>query len=349
MQTIYSERHAGHNPALEFFEGELKHYHDSPDRAQIILHAVEQVALGPVTQPHNYGMPPICAVHDAAYLDYLQRAYADWIAEGGIAAGVYPDTFPSRPSLRYMHKPTKLSALAGYYSMDLTAIITAGTWQAAYCSAQCALTAAHRVHEGERACFALCRPPGHHAAADMCGGYCFLNNAAIAAHELVTLAPPSTRVAVLDVDFHHGNGTQSIFYNRADVLYVSLHGDPDRQYPYFSGAADERGEGPGEGATINYPLPLGIGDAQYLDALGQAQESILQYAPQYLVVSLGVDIFADDPLGDFTLSSAAFPLIGRRIAQLNLPTVFIMEGGYAIQQLGRNVAGVLSGFQSVYN
>jgi acetoin utilization deacetylase AcuC-like enzyme len=183
----------------------------------------------------------------------------------------------------------------------------------------------------------------------MCGGYCFLNNAAIAAHELISCAPDTARVALLDIDFHHGNGTQAIFYSRADVLYVSLHGDPDRQYPYFSGAADECGEGAGQGATINYPLPIGVTDAQYLATLQQAEERIGQYMPQYLVVSLGADGYADDPLGDFALSTAAFPLMGRQIAQLNLPTVFIMEGGYAIQQLGRNVAGVLNGYQSVYN
>ena len=253
------------------------------------------------------------------------------------------------PYARTGHKPAKTSALAGYYSMDLTAILTAGTWQAAYWSAQCALTAAHQVLTGEHACFALCRPPGHHAAADVCGGYCFLNNAAIAAQALITQTQGDTRVAVLDVDFHHGNGTQAIFYTRADVLYVSLHADPDRQYPYFSGAADERGEGAGQGTTLNYPLPIGVTDGQYLATLQQATERIRHYAPRYLVVSLGVDIYADDPLGDFALSSAAFPLIGRQIAQLKLPTVFIMEGGYAIQQLGRNVAGVLDGYQSVYN
>ena len=346
MQTIYAEQQARHHPELEFFEGELKHYHDSPQRAQIILDAIRQSALGTIVPPHDDGLAPILAIHDAEYVAYLQRAYVNWIAEGGIRAGVYPDTFSTR---RNGHRPTRISALAGYYSTDLTAVITEGTWQAAYWSAQCALTAAHEVLNGARSCFALCRPPGHHAAADMCGGYCFLNNAAIAAHELITCAPGSSRVALLDIDFHHGNGTQAIFYSRADVLYVSLHGDPDRQYPYFSGAADECGEGAGQGTTINYPLPIGVTDDQYLATLEQAEERIRQYMPQYLVISLGVDGYADDPLGDFVLSADAFPLIGRQIAQLNLPAVFIMEGGYAIQQLGRNVAGVLNGYQSVYN
>jgi acetoin utilization deacetylase AcuC-like enzyme len=346
MQTIYTERHADHHPQLEFFEGELKPYHDSPKRAHIILQAIRQSALGPVSEPEDHGLEPILAVHDAEYVAYLQRAYATWIAEGGIPAGVYPDTFSTR---RVGHRPTQIAALAGYYSSDLTAIITAGTWQAAYWSAQCALTAAHQVLNGARACFALCRPPGHHAAADMCGGYCFLNNAAIAAQALIAQTPGPSRVALLDVDFHHGNGTQSVFYARADVLYVSLHADPDRQYPYFWGAADECGEGAGVGATVNFPLPAGVTDAQYLAVLHEALLRIRDYAPQYLVVSLGVDTYAGDPLGDFLLTDDAFPLIGKQVAQLNLPTVFIMEGGYAIQQLGRNVASVLGGYQSVYN
>jgi acetoin utilization deacetylase AcuC-like enzyme len=345
MHTVYTPQHAGHHPELEFFEGELRHYHDSPERAEIILNAVQNAGLGPVVAPHDHGMAPILAVHAADYVTYLQHAYADWIAEGGIAAGVYPDTFPSH---RSTHRPTKLAALAGYYSTDTTAIITSGTWQAAYMAAQCAISAAVHVLDGERACFALCRPPGHHASANLCGGYCFLNNAAIAAQTLLS-ATDASRVSILDIDFHHGNGTQSIFYSRADVLYVSLHADPDRQYPYFTGAVDECGEGDGVGYTVNYPLQKGIDDTRYVAVLDQALARILKATPGYLVVSLGVDTCAEDPLGDFALTGGVYAGIGQRIAQLNLPTVFIMEGGYAIRQLGQNVAGVLSGFQSAYN
>jgi acetoin utilization deacetylase AcuC-like enzyme len=345
MQTVCSPAHTRHHPKLEFYEGELKHYHDTPDRVQIILEALQRHRLGPVVLPHDGGLNPILAVHRSDYVDYLQRAYTEWVAAGGVPQGVYPDVFPMRTLLRRggrVHQPTKPAALAGYYSYDLTAIIVEGTWEAIYHSAQCALTAARMVQDGETAAFALCRPPGHHAHADICGGYCFLNNAAIAAHAL-TRTPG--RVALLDIDFHHGNGTQDIFFARDDVLFVSLHGDPDRQYPYFMGTAAECGEGAGEGYTVNFPLEKGVNDARYLGVLDQACERIAGIAPRYLVVSLGVDTFRLDPLGDFALTEDAYPHIGARLAQLRLPTVFIMEGGYAIDQLGVNVAGVLSGFE----
>ncbi len=367
MLTIYSEQHLNHHPELEFFEGELRPYQDSPVRVQYILDALKQAGLGQVHPPADHGIQPIIDVHAEQYISYLQHAYQDWVAEGGLAAGVYPDTFPHRSG---SHRPARTSGLAGYYCTDLTAIITAGTWQAAYAAAQCALTAADVVRYGalrgsaegpwESACFALCRPPGHHAGYDYCGGYCFLNNAAIAAQALTGMdtAPTNSpnvgvkaarRVAVLDIDFHHGNGTQAVFYSRADVLYVSLHADPNRQYPYFSGSADECGEGEGTGYTVNFPLPKGIDDQSYLAVLDRAEERIAAMQPHYLVVSLGVDTCLDDPLGDFALTDNAYPSIGERLAQLGLPTVFIMEGGYANRQLGRHVVDVLSGFQSNYN
>ena len=203
------------------------------------------------------------------------------------------------------------------------------------------------VHSGTPAAFALCRPPGHHAHADMCGGYCFLNNAAIAAQQLLAFniaQPNPPKVAILDVDFHHGNGTQHIFYGRNDVLFVSLHADPDWHYPYFSGAADERGAGDGEGYTLNFPLPPRIADDGYLAVLGQACDNISRFMPDYLVVSLGVDTFEGDPLGDFALSARAFGRIGGQLAQLGLPTLIVMEGGYAVEQLGDNVIAVLGAF-----
>lgn len=316
----------------------------------MILDAIAQAQLGPVIAPDDFGMAPIRAVHADHYLDYLQSAYGRWIAAGRSRDGVYPDTF-YKPG--FLHRPSGIGGQAGLYASDLSAPITADTWQAAYWSAQSALTAAQRVRDGASAAFALCRPPGHHAHAELCGGYCFLNNAAIAAEYLLQRGTSdgerragvhANRIAILDVDFHHGNGTQAIFYRRSDVLFVSLHADPDRQYPYFMGGSDERGEGEGEGFNWNYPLPAGTDDARYLAALDEACMRIADFAPRYLVVSLGVDTFGGDPLGDFALTGAAFPRIGARLAQLRLPTVFVMEGGYAIEQLGRNVVGVLSGF-----
>lgn len=350
MQTVFHPTQLDHNPPREFVDGAWIAYLESPRRPHMILDAIAQAQLGPVIAPDDFGLAPIRAVHTDHYLDYLQSAYARWITAGRSRDGVYPDTF-YKPGFR--HRSGGVGGQAGLYAFDLSAPITADTWQAAYWSAQSALTAARLVRDGASAAFALCRPPGHHAHADLCGGYCFLNNAAIVAEYL---SRPSTsgdkswegdranRIAILDVDFHHGNGTQAIFYRRSDVLFVSLHADPDRQYPYFMGGSDERGEGEGEGFNWNYPLPAGTDDARYLATLDEACARIADFAPDYLVVSLGVDTVGGDPLGDFALTSAAFPRIGARLAQLKLPTVFVMEGGYAIEQLGLNVVSVLSGF-----
>jgi acetoin utilization deacetylase AcuC-like enzyme len=202
---------------------------------------------------------------------------------------------------------------------------------------------------GERTAFALCRPPGHHAHANIAGGYCYINNAAVAAQSL--LAPRSKRaradirVAILDVDVHHGNGTQHIFYARNDVFFASLHGDPNWQYPYFLGGKDETGVGVGVGFNANFPLPKGATDHLFLSMLEAACERIAKFAPRYLVVSLGADTFCQDPLGGLALTEHVYARIGRALAQLGLPTVFIMEGGYAIAQLGANVVNVLLGFE----
>ena len=359
MKTVYSPTHLLHAPAKEFLDGELVDVFEKPSRAELILSAVQRANLGDVIAPHDFGMGPIQAIHAPDYLDFLQTAFARWIADGRSSNGVFPDTFYKAP---FQHRPTKIGALAGIYVMDMSAPIVGGTWQAAYHSAQCALTAASLVQAGERCAFALCRPPGHHAHANIAGGYCYLNNVAIAAQSLVSsegsassesfhspelsepYEPSQRRCAILDIDVHHGNGTQHIFYERADVLFVSLHGHPDWEYPYFLGGADERGAGAGLGYNINYPLPMGCDDALYLSTLDQACEQIAAYAPDYLLISLGADTYALDPIGGLALSAAAYAKIGQRLAQLNTPAVFIMEGGYAIAQLGENVANVLKGF-----
>lgn len=339
MKTIYSPAHVLHQPAQEFFEGRLIPYQETAARAHTIAQSVQAAQLGDVLEPRDAGMSPILETHDAGYIAYLQNAHKAWRAAGLDEAGVYADTFPIR---KMAGKPGAPLAQAGYYAMDLTAVIVGGTWQAAYAAAQCALAAAQEARAGERAVFALCRPPGHHAGLDYAGGYCFINNAAVAAN---WLAQGGAKVAVLDVDFHHGNGTQDIFYRRDDVLFVSIHASPDRQYPYFWGGADERGEGRGRGFNINYPLEKGVTDTRYLAVLDDACADVARFAPDFLVVSLGVDTFAGDPLGDFALTGAAFWRIGARIGQLCLPTVFVMEGGYAVDALGRNVVSVLRGFE----
>jgi acetoin utilization deacetylase AcuC-like enzyme len=344
MRTVFHPAQLEHNPAKEFLDGEWVDYLENVRRPRMVLDAIARAGLGEVIAPDDFGIAPIRAVHTDDYLHFLQTAYDQWIGEGRSPNGVYPDTF-YKPA--FTHRPKKVGALAGLYTFDMSTVIVARTWDAAYWSAQTALTAAKLVRDGERGAFALCRPPGHHAHTDMGGGYCFINNVAVAGQWLLTPSNGS-RIAILDIDFHHGNGTQAIFYDRDDVLFVSLHADPDRQYPYFLGAVDERGAGAGEGCNINYPLPIKTDNALFLHTLDKACEDIVQYAPSYLLVSLGVDTFGQDPLGDFAMTSAAYPQIGMRLAQLNLPTVFVMEGGYAIEQIGENVASVLIGFEQAH-
>ena len=231
---------------------------------------------------------------------------------------------------------------AGYHMHDLWVPIGERTWQAAVGAANLAVDAAHRVLEGERVVFALCRPPGHHASADMAGGSCFLNNAAIAAQYL---RRRMGRVAIVDVDVHHGNGTQAIFYGRADVFFASLHRDPADFHPYFVGYAHERGEGAGLGYTMNVPLPAGSGDHAVLGALETICERIAAYAPDGLVVSLGVDGHEHDPSAGLAITYEGFRRIGARLAALDLPTVIVQEGGYNIETIGRCVTSALSGFE----
>jgi acetoin utilization deacetylase AcuC-like enzyme len=224
---------------------------------------------------------------------------------------------------------------------DLSAPIMAGTYQAALGSANCALSGAQAVAEGARAAFALCRPPGHHAGKSYCGGYCYLNNAAIAGNWLSAKG----KVAILDIDYHAGNGTQNIFYDRGDVLTISIHADPDFEYPSFAGYSTETGTGPGFGAHRNFPLPAGTDDEHYLSTLDEAIELIQSFAPASLVLSAGMDLYSGDPLGSFNVTKAGISEIGNRIAKLNLPTLIVMEGGYNNAALGENIMGLLDNFE----
>ncbi|MBX0327454.1 histone deacetylase family protein [Oscillochloris sp. ZM17-4] len=356
MQIIDSPQHTRHDPPFEILDGERTPYFEAPRRAAIIAGALAAAGFPAPTAPREFGLGPLLAVHRQDYVEYLERAHGRWVAAGLSPDGVMPCTLPLGGMAGRSTAPT---AEAGRYCFDLSAPIVAGTYAAARCAADAALTGAEVLLAGTRAAYALCRPPGHHAMPALAGGYCYLNNAAIAAHHLAAaaqppdaevdrrpwaMAPPS--VAVLDIDYHHGNGTQAIFYERSDVLFASIHADPDREYPYFLGFADERGAGPGEGYNLNIPLEAGVDDARYLAALEQALEAIAAYSPRYLVVSVGLDTFAEDPLGDFALTSAAYPAIGARIAQLGLPTLFVQEGGYAVEALGNNVVELLRGYES---
>jgi acetoin utilization deacetylase AcuC-like enzyme len=339
MHTLYSPHHLLHDTANLIVEGSPFVIEEVPQRAEIIRQTIEQAQLGPIEAPADHGLQPILAVHAPDYVAYLQRAYADYVQVFPQEHAVVPGTFAPAGTRR---QSRHIYGQAGMYAFGVGAPILQDTWQAAYWSAQCALSAADLLLAGERAAYALCRPPGHHAAANLCGGFCYLNNAAIAAQSLAQSS--EKKIAILDVDYHHGNGTQEIFYARGDVLFSSLHANPDDAYPFFWGAADETGEGAGLGCNRNWPLPPGVGDEAYLATLDAALEVIRAFTPAYLVISLGLDTFTGDPVGGFNLTTRGFAAIGQRIAQLGYPSLIVQEGGYLLEQLGQNAVAFLQPF-----
>jgi acetoin utilization deacetylase AcuC-like enzyme len=271
----------------------------------------------------------------------LQTAYRRFATLNGPRPAV-PDSFAVRGLAG--HIPRTIWGQLGHYCSDTLTPILEETWHAAYAAAQVALTAARVTCDGKTLTYALCRPPGHHAYRDMYGGYCYLNNAAIAAHWLTR---QGQRVAVLDLDYHHGNGTQAIFYGRDDVLFCSLHADPEDDYPYYCGFSHEQGHSAGLGYTVNYPLPPGTEEADYLFALDQALARIDQFSPHTVVVSLGFDTLAGDPEGTFRLLPGSFRHIGRHLGQLRRPLVIIQEGGYLLSSLGTCATNFFEGLLAI--
>lgn len=341
MLTVYSEDCRAHHGRAELNEGQLVPCFENPSRTDMVLDRLRAVDLGEIIAPRDFGEAPIRAVHDDGFVDFLKSCWADWTAAGRDWDAI-PFTFGKR-GMRNDRVPTDIDGRISYYGMDAGTPITAGTWTAASAAANCALTATEQVAGGLRGAFAACRPPGHHAAADYYGGYCFLNNAAIAAQ--AARANGAQRVSLLDIDYHHGNGTQTIFYDRADVQFLSLHADPTVEYPYFLGHADETGAGEGEGFNHNFPLPWGTDWTAYEAALSEALRRIRGYRPDVLVVSLGLDTFEQDPISKFKLASDRYPVVGEMLGKLKIPTVFVLEGGYAVEALGVNAVGVLQGFE----
>lgn len=341
MLSVYSDDHRLHHGTAELIDGKLLPPFEKPERADIVLARVREVGLGEVRPPRGFGRAPLARVHAENFLTFLETAWEAWVAEHG-AYDALPLVWAIR-GLRSDREPEAIDGKLSYFSFDAGTPITAGTWRAVTASANVALTGQALVAGGERAAFALCRPPGHHAARDYYGGYCFLNNAAIAAQAFRDGG--AGKVAVLDVDYHHGNGTQSIFYDRGDVFFASIHGDPRQEFPYFLGYADETGAGDGEGCTANYPLAWGSGMELWSEALDDACGKIAGFGAEALVVSLGVDTFKDDPISRFRLESGDYPAVGARLARLGLPTLFVMEGGYAVEEIGINAVGVLQGFE----
>ena len=343
MITFYNPHHALHQGKLEMFRGELVPCFEVPARADHVLAELQHRQLGEIRSPPRFDVPALSTVHTPRYLDFLAHAWDEWVAldPANAARDALPSVWPVR-SFRTDVLPANFSARMGLFSYDAGTPLTAGTWVAARAGADCALAAAEQLVQGARSVFALSRPPGHHAGADFFGGYCFLNNAALAAQHLRDSG--LERVAILDLDYHHGNGTQSIFYERADVLFTSIHGDPYTEYPFFLGYADEAGAGAGLGFNHNLPLPRGTGFAVWRAALQQALHGIARFGAQALVVSLGLDTFEGDPISGFRLQSEDYLRVGEDLARAGLPTVLVFEGGYAVAEVGLNAVNVLEGF-----
>lgn len=343
MKTIFSPLHEKHWLKFELSAGQLKPCFEKPSRAEMVLTEIKGRKLGEIIEPKNYPEAHLERVHSPDYIEFLKSCWAQWEKEIGPENDAMASVF-SRPDQKHRIS-NNIEGKLGFYSGDLTAGLGKDSWIAIKSSADTALHGAELVLAGERAVFSLCRPAGHHASKAIMAGYCYVNNAAVATQFL--LDEGKSKVAILDIDYHHGNGTQSMFYDRDDVLFTSIHGDPHEEYPFYLGHQDEKGEGKGLGYNINYPLPLDTTAwPEYLTALLSSFEDIKKYAPEVLVISLGVDTYENDPISHFKLKSADFLEIGRLLESLGLPTLFIFEGGYAVRELGINTVNVLEAFES---
>jgi acetoin utilization deacetylase AcuC-like enzyme len=337
MITVFDDAQRAHDPQFFLSSGAQFPCPEKPARVDALLAAVRALG-GPIVQAPDAGIDPIRAVHPQRYLTFLQGIYARWSRIEGASTEVIPNIHPANRTDGY---PKSAVGQAGFHMTDTSCPISAQTWGAAYASAQTAIHAADLVLAGQRAVYGLCRPPGHHAFAELAGGFCYLNNSGIAAQRLTDAG---RRVAILDVDLHHGNGTQGMFYDRGDVLTVSIHADPERFYPFFWGYADEVGTGDGLGANLNLPLPRGTGDDGFMAALATAMDAITAWGADSLVLALGLDAYEGDPFAGLGVTTAGFARIGQAVADMGLPTVIIQEGGYLCPELGENLKAVLGRF-----
>jgi len=338
MKVVFSDHQLDHDPKSYLSSGAQVPNPELPDRANCLLEAALASGLEQVA-PEDYGDDVIASVHTPTYLTFLQNIHTRWSRIDGASEEVLPNVHPISRDDGY---PKSAVGQVGYHVYDGSCPIAADTWQSARWSAMTAAHAARQVLGGDRACYALSRPPGHHASQDLAGGFCYLNNSAIAAQKLLT---KYQRVAVVDVDVHHGNGTQRIFYERDDVLTVSIHADPVRFYPFFWGYENETGKGRGEGFNINRPLPRGTGDAEYLIVLDDVLHAVSDFAPDALVVALGLDAHESDPFRGMTITTDGFAAIGNALSSIDLPTVIVQEGGYLSDALGDNLASFFRGFR----
>ena len=340
MKTFYSPIHLGHEPLMQFEGGQFLPAVEIPIRAERVKAELEARKLGTIHAPQQFDNTPILRVHDAGLVEFLGVAFDEWVERyGPKSPAAIASAWPAH-GLRDGRKGD-IEAKLGSFSFCADTPIVKGTWAAAREAVNVVLSGAAAIKSGDTGAFALTRPPGHHASSDVYGGFCYLNNIAIAAQ---WFADAGMRPAILDVDYHHGNGTQTIFYNRPDVFFCSVHADPRFAFPHFLGFADERGAGAGEGATLNLPLPAGTDWAIYESALARALAAVEAFGPDVLLISLGLDTYMDDPISMFRLQPADYLRLGERIASLKRPTLFVFEGGYNIEALGEIAVNVLEGF-----
>ncbi len=334
---VDQEKQRQHFPSGFLVNGLMQPNPEKPERLERFL---DGVATGghDILAPEDHGLGPIAAVHAPAYLKFLSTVYPRWQRIPDAAPEIFPNIHPDRRTASY---PLSAVAQAGYHIADMSCPIGEHTWEASRWSANCAVSAAQAVSEGDDVAYAMCRPPGHHCFSDLAGGFCYLNNSAIAAQYL---RKQHDRVAIIDVDLHHGNGTQGIFYERSDVFTLSIHADPARFYPFFWGHAHERGEGAGFGYNLNVPLPRGTRDDGFMKGLESGLEHVRAFAPGAVVIALGLDAFEGDPFGGLAVSTPGFTRIAEKLNELAVPTVIVQEGGYLCDELGENLNAFLSGY-----
>lgn len=341
MRYFYSETQDCHAPQTFLLRGEPAPSPESPERATRLAAAITDIG-GRLEAPRQADSIALrgrlMRVHTSRYLDFLDTIYTRWQSMPGAAERVAPNVHPVGGGYHYPEHPV---GLAGWHMHDMACPMTADSAYGIFASAASAEAAALAVMDGEPAAYALCRPPGHHAGPERAGGFCFLNNAALAAS---VLRERHERVAIVDVDLHHGNGTQDIFYARGDVWTGSLHADTRQFYPFFWGGADEQGSGEGMGANRNLPMALGSDGDTFLSTLDTLLEEMAAFDPQAVVIALGLDAHKDDPLAGLALETEDFYRLGERLGRLSPPCVIIQEGGYPTASLGQNLAAFLNGF-----
>jgi acetoin utilization deacetylase AcuC-like enzyme len=349
VKVVYSPAHLGHDVRNETYIGQPVPANEVAERAEIIRAALAADGGFEEIGPTDHGEAPITAVHDPDLLRFLAEAWPAVERARIDRQYLVADTYPTfklfegmSPEFAFRQpEPTAIAGRVGWWGLDTSNPLVEGTYVAARAAVDVALTTADLVLGGESAAYGLCRPPGHHAARSMTGGYCFFNNAAIAADAIVRAT--GERVAILDVDYHHGNGTQQIFWHRGDVFYASIHADPARQFPFYLGYGHESGEGEGAGENLNLPQPAALSDDGYLAAIDQALEAILARPGSIIVVSLGFDTYRLDPICDFGLTTEVYGEIGRRVASTGRRLVILQEGGYYRPALGDNAVAWLRG------